>query len=171
MMTTIERLFHATILATFAGLAGFTFAADKPPVHVDVSKVGPRQLEQQTQASVVRDYLDAWKTLRRALEENRTDLLDTAFVGTAKEKFADTIQQQRETGVKGVYLDASHNLEFGFYSPEGMSIQVIDTVEYDVEVTDQGHSQGTQHVRTRYVAVLTPTEVRWKVRILQAEPQ
>jgi len=29
----------------------------------------------------------------------------------------------------------------------------------------------TQHVRARYVAVLTPTEVRWKVRVFQAEPE
>jgi hypothetical protein len=166
-----EHARKAAVLGAFLGITVFAISADKAAVHVDTSRVGPRQLEEQTQASIVRDYLDAWKALSRALEQNRTDLLDAAFVGTAKEKFADTIQQQRETGVKGIYRDSRHNLELAFYSPEGMSIQVIDTVEYDVEVMDQGHSQGTQHVRTRYVAVLTPTEVRWKVRILQAEPQ
>jgi hypothetical protein len=27
---------------------------------------------------------------------------------------------------------------------------------------------GTKHVRTHYVAVLTPTESRWKVRVFQS---
>jgi hypothetical protein len=170
-MSPVSNPRKPALLVVFILASILAIAAGKPAVRVDVSKVGPRPLEQQTQTSVVRDYLDAWKTLSRALEENRAALLDTAFLGAAKEEFAETIQQQRETGVKGIYRDTSHNIELGFYSPEGMSIQVIDTVEYDIEVTDQGRSQGTQHVRTRYVAVLTPTEVRWKVRILQAEPQ
>jgi hypothetical protein len=47
----------------------------------------------------------------------------------------------------------------------------VDTVEYDVQILDHEKIQTTQHVRARYVAVLTPTEVRWKVRIFQAEPE
>jgi hypothetical protein len=58
-----------------------------------------------------------------------------------------------------------------FYSPEGLSIQLLDTVEYDVQVLDHGKLQTTQHVRAHYVAVMTPTEVRWKVRIFQAKPE
>jgi hypothetical protein len=40
-----------------------------------------------------------------------------------------------------------------------------------VQLLDQGKVQTTQHVRARYVAVLTPTEVQWKVRVFQAEPE
>jgi hypothetical protein len=46
---------------------------------------------------------------------------------------------------------------------------VVDDAEYDVEVLDHGKAQPTQHVKARYVAVLTPTEVSWKVRMLQAD--
>jgi hypothetical protein len=52
-----------------------------------------------------------------------------------------------------------------------LSMQLLDTVEYDVQITDHNKVRATQHVRSRYVAVLTPTEVRWKVRIFQAEPE
>ena len=66
------------------------------------------------------------------------------------------------------YRDLSHDLQVVFYSPEGLSIQVLDNVEYDVEVRDHGKTVGTQHIRARYVAVLTPTESKWKVRVFQS---
>jgi hypothetical protein len=47
---------------------------------------------------------------------------------------------------------------------------LLDTVEYDLQVLDHDKLQTTQHIRARYVAVLTPTEVRWKVRFFQAKP-
>jgi hypothetical protein len=34
-----------------------------------------------------------------------------------------------------------------------------------------GKSLGTQQVTTRYIVVLTPSEVRWRVRIFQAQAQ
>ena len=143
-------------------------AADRPGVHVDASSVGPRPLEEQTQSSAVRDYLEAWKTLSAALADNRTDVLDRSFVGLASEKLTAAIREQRVSGIQTLYRDLSHNIVFVLYSPEGMSIQLIDTVEYEVQIVDHGHTQGAEKVHARYVAVLSPTEVRWKVRILQA---
>jgi hypothetical protein len=133
-----------------------------------MNSVGPRPVETQTQASVVRDYLKAWETLRGALSQNRVDLLDGYFVGLAKDKLTDTIHEQRQLGIETTYRDQSHDLQVVFYSPEGLSIQLTDNVEYDVEVRDHGKAVGTQHVRTRYVAVLTPTESKWKVRVFQS---
>jgi hypothetical protein len=69
------------------------------------------------------------------------------------------------------YRDGAHDIQIVFYSPEGLSIQLVDTVEYDVQILDHEKIQATQHVRARYVAVLTPTEVQWKVRVFQAEPE
>jgi hypothetical protein len=106
-----------------------------------------------------------------ALDRNRTDLLDPDFIGTAKEKLADTIREQGKLGIHTRYRDGAHDLQLVFYSPEGLSIQLVDTVEYDMEVLDRDKILATQHVRARYVAVLTPTEVRWKVRVFQAEPE
>ncbi len=69
------------------------------------------------------------------------------------------------------YRDTGHRVRLTFYSPEGMSLQLLDTVDYEVEIVDHGKVLSRQPVRARYVAVLTPTEVRWKVRVFQAEPQ
>lgn len=141
---------------------------DQAAVHVaSMDSVGPRQLEQQTRAAIVRDYLAAWQSMGNALERNRADLLNDSFVGLAKEKLADTIRAQRSQRVRAAYRNRSHDLKVVFYSPEGLSIQLVDDVEYDVEVHHGSQSLGTQHVKTRYVAVLTPTESKWKVRIFQ----
>ena len=120
---------------------------------------------------MVRDYLQAWKSMSAALQENRADLLDTSYLGLAKEKLAETVREQQELGIKTNYRDLSHHLKIVFYSPEGLSVQLLDTVEYEVQIVDHGQELAPQHVRARYVAVLTPTEVRWKVRVFQAQPE
>jgi len=151
-------------------LAAFLLFGDaKPSVRVaPMDSVGPRPVETQTQASVVRDYLKAWETLDGAMSQNRADLLDGYFVGIAKEKLTDTIHEQQQLGIETNYRGQSHDLHVVFYSPEGLSIQLTDNIEYDVDVRDHGKAVGTQHVRARYVAVLTPTESKWKVRVFQS---
>lgn len=146
--------------------------SDHPAVRVaSTDSVGPRPLERQTETAVTRDYLQAWRSMSDALDQNRTDLLNQDFIGTAKEKLAGTICEQAKLGIHTRYRDGAHDLQLVFYSPEGLSIQLLDTVEYDIEVLDRDKILATQHVRARYVAVLTPTEVRWKVRVFQAEPE
>ncbi len=159
-------------------IVGLLFAAilalgsDQPAVRVEpTDSVGPRPLERQTETAVIRDYLQAWSSMSAALEQNRADLLDPDFIGTAKEKLAGTIREQAKLGIHTRYRDTAHDIQLVFYSPEGLSIQVVDTVEYDVQILDGVATVTTQHVRARYVAVLTPTEVRWKVRVFQAEPE
>jgi hypothetical protein len=167
---TIVPGIRTTLLAAVPVLAALLLSgAGQPAVRVaPIDSVGPRPVEKQTQSSVVRDYLQAWQTLGSALGGNRADLLDGYFVGVAKEKLADTIREQQNLGIETSYRDQSHDLQVVFYSPEGLSIQLLDNVEYDVEVRDHGKTVGTQHVRTRYVAVLTPTESKWKVRVFQS---
>ena len=160
------------LIASLVCAAIFVFAADEPAVKVaQTNAVGPRNLEKQTGTAVVRDYLEAWRSMSAALEQNRADLLDADFVGTAKQKLADTIGDQAKLGIETRYRDTSHDLQLVFYSPEGMSLQLLDTVAYEVQVVDHGKVLSTQQLRARYVAVLTPTEVRWKVRVFQAEPE
>jgi hypothetical protein len=145
-------------------------SVEQPAVQVEVSQsFGPRPLEDQTKDAVVRDYLKSWSRMSQALAENNTGALDTAFTGMAKEKLAGVVGQQQKANITTNYRDELHHLKFVFYSPEGLSIQLVDDAEYDVELSDHGRTQATQHVKARYVAVLTPTEVSWKVRILQAE--
>jgi uncharacterized iron-regulated protein len=161
---TIRGLLKAPLIAGSLLVALSVSAHDKPAVRVEpMDSVGPRPLERQTQSSVIRDYLLAWRTLSQAMAENQADLLDAYFVGDAKAKLADTIRDQQRLGVKTTYQDRSHDIKVVFYSPEGLSIQLLDDVEYDVEVRDSARSLGSQHVHTSYVAVLTPTESNWKV--------
>lgn len=166
---TIRRSIAGLLLLAGFLCAGFLVLANtEPAVRVaPMDAVGPRPIETQTQSSVIRDYLLAWKAMDTALTQNRADLLDAYFVGQAKEKLADTILEQKTIGLQTSYLPSSHDIKVVFYSPEGLSIQLVDEVEYEVDVRKDDHSLGSQHVRTRYVAVLSPTESQWKVRVFQ----
>jgi hypothetical protein len=160
-------------LPAFVMLAGLTMsAAELPAVTVaNADSVGPRTLESQTKEAVVRDYLAAWQSLNKAMGENNPSLLDADFTGIARDKLSATIGDQQKLGLKTHYQDRKHDIRLVFYSPEGLSIELLDTVEYDVQVLDHDKLQATHHIRTQYLAILTPTEVRWKVRILQSTPQ
>jgi hypothetical protein len=147
-----------------------TLWADQPTVQVEPPQLqGSRPLEKQTESAVIRDYLRSWQSFRGALDQNQADLLDADFVGTARDKLAETIEEQAKIGIHTRYQDRTHNLQIVFYSPEGLSVQLIDTVEYDEQVLDHDKVLATERVRARYLVVLTPAEVRWKVRIFQAE--
>ena len=160
------------LIASSIFAAILVFASDQPAVRVQPTEsLGPRTLEKQTKAAVIPDYLQAWSSFSRAFEQNRADILDADFVGVAREKLEDTIREQAKLGIQTRYRDGAHDIQLVFYSPEGLSLQLVDTVEYDVQILDGEKVVTTQHVRARYVAVLTPTEVRWKVRVFQAEPE
>jgi len=153
-----------TVLGSAAGLA-----AAQPSVRVEPATVqGPRVLESQTATAAIRDYLESWAAMRSALDENRADLLDRDFIGDAKEKLTDTIQQQSKLGIRTVYQDRAHDLQIVFYSPDGLSIELTDTVDYDVQLFAGDKLQAAQPQHARYIVVLTPAEVRWRVRVLQA---
>ena len=144
--------------------------ADQPSVRVEPPQLqGSRPLEKQTEAAVVREYLQAWKTLQSAFDENQPALLDANFVGTAHDRLAETIEAQTKAGIHTRYQDRAHDLQIVFYSPEGLSIQIVDTVDYDEQVLDHDKVLATKLVRKRYVVVLTPSEVRWRVRVFQAD--
>ncbi len=140
-------------------------------VHVQPAHLqGPRPLQEQTGAAAIRDYMQSWQSFRAALEQNRAELLSPDFVGTAKEKLTDTIQKQTALGICTRYVDREHDLQIVFYSPEGLSIEILDKVQYDMQVLDQNRVIATQRMSARYLVVLTPAEVRWRVRVFQASP-
>jgi hypothetical protein len=161
-----------TLVITSLLLGAPTLAISQASVHVEPVKLtGPRELQDQTKTGAVRDYLEAWKSFSAAMNQNRPGLLDADFVGTSKDKLKETIQQQAGLGIHTKYQDLSHDLQIVFYSPEGLSIEMTDKVEYDMQVFDHDKSVATQHVSTRYLVVLTPSEVRWRVRVFQAVPE
>lgn len=144
-------------------------AGAQPDVRVEPAHLqGPRQLADQTATAAIQNYIEAWKSLRAALEQNRPELLDRDFVGGARDKLAETIRQQARLGLRTSYRDRSHDLQIVFYSPEGLSVELTDNVQYDVQVSDGDKVIATQPVHERYLVVLTPTEVRWRVRVFEA---
>jgi hypothetical protein len=160
-------LILCAVVAASSGVGTAQADVRVEPAHLQ----GPRILQEQTQAAVIRDYLQGWQTMAAAFDQNRADLLDRDFVGTARDKMGEGILQQSAAGIHTRYQDKSHDLQIVFYSPEGLSIQLIDNVEYAVQVLDRDKVETTQQVRARYIVVLTPTEVRWRVRVFQAQSE
>lgn len=155
-----------------AGFAAANLSIAQVAVHLEpVNLQGPRHLEDQSKGAVLRDYLQAWQSFSAALAQNRPELLDADFVGTARDRLASTVKQQDELGIRTRYQDRSHDLQILFYSPDGLSIELADKVEYDVQVIDHDKVVTTQRESARYLVVLTPAEVRWRVRVFQSVPE
>ncbi len=145
-------------------------SAELPGVQVTEDHVGPRALEALTKDSIARNYAEAWRTMAVAMNSNRADLLDASFVGFAKDKLEQAIAEQKKLGIHTRYVDQGHKVDITFYSPEGLSIELLDTTRYNLQVLDGDRVVHTEEVTARYVVLMTPTEVRWKVRVLQAVP-
>lgn len=163
---------HLLAMSCILALPMASRAEQQPSVHMEPPQLlGSRPIEPQTEAAVIRDYLASWKSLQAALDQNQAGLLDANFVGTARDTLVTTIEEQAKMGIHARYQARSHDLQFVFYSPEGSSIQLIDTVEYTEQVLDHDKVLATKPIRERYLIVLTPSEVRWRVRIFQSEGQ
>ncbi len=160
----------AIVCACFALASGI--AAAQPEVRVDTSQLkGPRPLEEQTRIAAIRDYLQSWQGLSDAFEQNRPDLLGADFVGVAREKLSNAIDQQVKLGIHTRYQDRAHDIQVVFYSPEGSSIELLDRVDYDLQVIDHDKPVTTVQASARYIVILTPSEVRWRVRLMQADSE
>lgn len=145
------------------------FAASPAQVSIDPNvPTAPRTLEPQTEHAAVRDYLQSWQAMQSAFAQNRPDLLSEYFVGEAMDKLTGTIKQQSALGMRTHYQDLSHKIQFLFYSPEGLSIEFIDEVKIELQVFDRGHLVATHHETARYLVMMSPSEVRWRVRVFQA---
>ena len=160
---------HSALLCASIILAS-GMAVAQPQVTVDTSQLkGPRPLEDQTKAAAIRDYLESWQGMNEAFEQDQPNLLDEDFIGTARDKLADAIDEQAKAGIHTRYQDRVHHIQFLFYSPEGLSIELIDDAEYDMQVFDHDKPVTTVPASARYIVVLTPAEVRWKIRVMQAD--
>ncbi|HEX4283720.1 MAG TPA: hypothetical protein VHZ28_01420 [Terracidiphilus sp.] len=161
----------ALLLCAIAASAGGVSLA-QADVHIKPADLnGTRALQASTANAAIRNYIQAWEGFRSAFEQNRVDLLDRDFIGTAREKLAQTIQQQAQLGIHTSYQDRVHDIQIVFYSPEGLSLELIDDVQYDMQLMDHDKAAVTQHVKVRYVVVLSPTETKWRVRVFQAVPE
>ena len=150
--------------------AGPSPKAASGDVKVDFSNdgLGPRQIEDTTEIAIPRDYATAWNALETAFSQNRADILDSGFVGFARDRFAQRVSDQRKSGLRVRYIDRGHKVYVIFYSPEGSTMQLRDTAEYELEVMDGKTVISSQPVTQNYIALMTVTEDRWKIRFLQA---
>jgi hypothetical protein len=68
-------------------------------------------------------------------------------------------------------VDQNHRLEAVFYAPEGDVMELHDTAEYELRISDGGKIIHDEHVVMHYVVLMTPGADRWVIRQLQAVPQ
>ena len=168
-MTSHNSISRALLIA--ACLVAIAFPANAQEIRLSGSSAGPREMEDATRQGIARAYAHAWETLAQALDQNREDLLDSAFLGTARDNFAQLIRHQKKSGLRQRYVDRGHKVDVLFYSPEGMSVQLRDRAQMEVQVLDGDSVIHREEVTVNYIALLTPTEVTWKVRLLQAKPE
>jgi hypothetical protein len=144
-------------------------ATSNGKMSLDISKAEPRQVEDATQQAIVRDYSKAWQNMSAALEQNRADLLAQSFTGFAKDKLTQAIDDQKKNGLKRKYIDRGHKVQVVFYSVEGSAMELRDTAQVEIQLLDGSKVVHSEQATVNYVALLTPTENSWKVRMLEAE--
>ncbi len=168
----MKTLVAAVVLALLAGAAPpASRAADNlPSVRLNAEDNAGRPVEALTRKSIARDYARAWRSLAQAMEQNRADLIDNDFAGVAEEKFAAAVADQAKAGLRTRYIDHGHKVDVLFYSPEGLSIELRDTAQLERQVLDGGQVVHSENLTLHYISLMTPTEVRWKVRLLQEVP-
>lgn len=167
------------VLVLVAGLSA-SFAADAnsqagknggPKVELNATSAHPRALEDTTELAIARDYSAAWKALATAMGENRAEVLDASFVGTARENFAKAIEAQKKNGLRRRYTDRGHKLQAIFYSPEGSAMQLRDTAQLEIEVLDGETVVHREQITQPYLVLMTVAEGSWKVRVLEEQPK
>jgi len=160
------------LLATVASLllCGSAFCAEPPSVHLDSSSVAPRQIEDNTENAIIRDYARAWQSLTSALSENRTDVLAVDFVGDAQDQLGQRVSEQQKAGLHTRYIDHGHSLQALLYSQDGSAMQLRDTARLEVQLLDGDKVIHSDRFTQNYLVVMTAAENRWKVRVLQELP-
>jgi hypothetical protein len=172
----ISRLHRvARAVAVFALLVAsslFAYAADPAvQVELDSQKASPRAVESLTERGILRDYRFAWTSMAQALEFNTLDPLEGPFAGDAKQWLRDTVVSQQKSGLSQRYSGQNHKLEAVFYAPEGDVMELHDTAEYQLQISDGGKVIQDEHVVLHFIVLMTPAADRWVIRQLQAVPQ
>lgn len=145
-------------------------AAPTVQVQLMTENAQPRQVEDATQAAVLRDYKSAWQNLASAMEQNRAELLDASFAGFAHDKLGKAIAEQKKNGLRRRYVDHGHKVEAVFYSYDGSALQLKDTANLEIQLMDGDKVVSSQPATIFYIVLMTPAENSWKVRDIEAVP-
>lgn len=158
----------ALIISGALPLAKRILADTKPSVQLNVSNTAPREVEDNTQQSVIRDYSAAWQGLSAALANNSLAPLRENFTGFALDKLSQRVHDQQQNGLTTRIIDRGHKVDAVFYSPDGSAIELKDTATIETQVLDGGSVIHSDQAQVHYYAVLTGAEDRWKVRVLES---
>ena len=151
-------------------LAGMLCAAQQPglpAVRLNADNVTGKTIEELTGQALARDYAKAWNTIEIAFDKNQAGRIDNDFVGVAADKLTSAITTQAKSGLHRRYIDHGHQVQALFYSPDGTSVELRDTASFEVQYMEGDKVLHTENGTKSYIALMTPTEVRWKVRVLQ----
>jgi len=166
------RLCSVAVLVLCLGASLNLHAADSAvQVQLDFKKASPRTVEELTERAILRDYRFAWTSIAQALEFNTLDPLEGPFAGDAKRWLKQSVVSQQQAGLNQKYVDQTHRVEAVFYAPEGDVMELHDTAEYQLQVSDGGKVVHDEHAVVHYVVLMTPAADRWVIRLLQAVPQ
>jgi hypothetical protein len=163
----------AVLVVGFFAFALRSYGADSAAdsqVRLDVSKAVPRQVEELTERGVLRDYRLAWTSLTQALAFNTLEPFDGPFAGDAKRTLRQTVISQRQSGLTTRYVDQTHQVVAVLYSPEGDVMELHDTAQYQMQVSDGGKLIHDESITLHFVVLMTPGADRWVIRQLQAVP-
>jgi hypothetical protein len=158
----------ALILSGALPLAKRILADTKPAVRFNASSSTPRELEDNTQQVIIRDYSAAWKGLSTALANNSMAPLRENFAGFARDQFTQLVQQQQQNGLTTRIIDRGHKVDAVFYSPDGSAVELKDTATIETQILDGGSVIHSDQAQIHYYAVMTGAEDRWKVRVLES---
>ena len=142
-------------------------ADTKPAVQLNVKNAQPREVEDVTQNSVLRDYTLAWQAIGTSLANNTLQPLNENFSGFALDKLTQRVKDQKQQGITTKIVDRGHNVEAIFYSPDGSAIELKDTANIETQVLDGGTVIHSDQAQIHYYAIMTGAEDRWKVRVLE----
>ena len=151
--------------------AGDLATDDLPPIKIHADQAAPRQLEDRTGEALAREYATAWKNMAVSLDENRTDLLNDGFVGTARTRLEEQIAAQKKSGLRQTTTDHGHEVNAVFYSTDGSAIELRDTAQVETEILEGGKIVASINSPVHYLALLTVADGKWKVRELVAVPE
>jgi hypothetical protein len=151
-------------------LCASAVGAEPLSVQLNSATVAPREMEDNTEKAVVRDYTRAWQSLATALSDNRADALANDFIGYAQVELRQRVAEQQKSGLHTRYVDHGHDLQAVFYSQDGSAMQLRDTAHLEVQLLDGDKVVHSDEFTQNYLVVMTAGENRWKVRVLQALP-
>src|ERR1700749_1825524 len=91
-------------------------ADTKPAVQLNVKNAQPREVEDVTQNSVLRDYTLAWQAIGTSLANKTLQPLNENFSGFDLDKLTQRVKDQKQQGITTKIIDRGHNVEAIFYS-------------------------------------------------------